>query len=130
MIVEEVGQMVGNQVLAGDPEINWIPELKLSSHFAQFLFGNAAFGREFRVLKKDVIPDFIRHLFWLNPQFVVAVVSTEGLALQEVGDCVVRHVDGGIRQRFNQPLFIPKGKNNVLICSDLYLLETLNVSQK
>ncbi len=96
MIVEEVCQMVGNQVLAGDSKINWIPELKLSSHFVQFLFGDAAFGRERRVLEKDVIPDFIRHLFWPNLKFVVAVISAEGLTLQEVSDCIVRHVYRGI----------------------------------
>ncbi len=96
VVVEEVGQMVRNQVLARDPEINRIPELKLAPHFVQFLFGDAAFGRERRVLEKDVIPDFVRHLFWLNLKFVVAVISAEGLTLQEVSDCIVRHVYRGI----------------------------------
>ncbi len=119
VVVEEVGQMVRNQILARDPEINRIPELKLAPHFVQFLFGDAAFGRERRVLEKDVIPDFVSHLIWLDLKCVVAVVSAERLALQEVSNCVVRHVDGGIRQRFNQPLFVPEERKKISLSNGI-----------
>ena len=81
MIVKEVGQMIGHQILARDSEIDWIPILKLSSHFLQFFFCDAAFFGKRRSLEKDVIPDLVGHLLRADLELVVVALAAEGVAL-------------------------------------------------
>ena len=37
VIVQIVGEMIGDQILAGDPQIHRVPKLKLSSHPVQLI---------------------------------------------------------------------------------------------
>ena len=108
MVVEEVGQMVGHQVLSRDSQVDRVPVLELPPHGLQLLPGDPAFGRQRRVLEEDEIPDFVGHLLRADLESVVAAVASEGVALQEVRDAVVGHVDGRVGQRLDQPTLVPE----------------------
>ena len=66
MIVQEKGEMIGNEIFAADTEVKRVKVLKLSPHTLQSLFWNTRLGG--KVLRQlsaaeDVIPDFVNHLF-------------------------------------------------------------------
>ena len=108
VVVEEVGQVVGHQVLSRDSQVDRVPVLELPPHGLQLLPGDPAFGRQRRVLEEDEIPDFVGHLLRADLESVVAAVASEGVALQEVRDAVVGHVDGRVGQRLDQPTLVPE----------------------
>lgn len=107
MVVEEVRQVVGHQILSGDPEVDGVPILELLPHGVQFFFRDAALSGKRRFLEEDVVPDLVRHLLGADLEQVVGPVAAEGVALQEVGDGVVGHVDRGVGEGFDEPLFVP-----------------------
>ena len=63
MIVEIVRKMVRHKVLAGCPQIDWIPPLKLCFQSVKYGLGQTWVGRYRSVFEVDVVPDVKRHVF-------------------------------------------------------------------
>jgi len=91
-VVEELeGEVVGDEVLCRKPVVIGVPVTELLSHLDEFLTPGmtGAFLPEEEVVK-DLGRQFFRREF-----------------LQMMGDRVIRHVDGGIAQWFDEPVRIP-----------------------
>lgn len=55
---------------------------------------------------KDVVPILDGHIF--SGDVESTTLPSVEITLEEVGDSVVGHVDGGVTQRFDEVLFIPR----------------------
>lgn len=62
VVVDEVGQVVGDEVLAGDPQVHGVPVLKLRLKLVQGGAGDAGRLGERLALVEDVVPNLSRHL--------------------------------------------------------------------
>lgn len=63
MVVDEVGEMVGHQVLARAPHVHWVPELELSPEFQEDTLLDSGLG-VLGILEEDVVPDFRGQVGW------------------------------------------------------------------
>jgi len=104
MVVERHGEMVSDEILGRDSQIQRIPVLEVFSEYSQFIFRDSA--RLVRSIKEDVIPSITSQVFMLNTK--KTRLSTFKITLDEMSNSVVRHVDSGIRERFDQELGVAR----------------------
>jgi len=104
MIVKGHGEMVSDEILGGDSQIQRIPVLEVFSEDSQFIFRNSA--RLIRSIKEDVVPSVSGQIFMLDSE--ETSLSTFKITLDEVSNSVVSHVDGRIRERFDQELGVAR----------------------
>mmetsp|Transcript_66053 Transcript_66053/g.157952 ORF Transcript_66053/g.157952 Transcript_66053/m.157952 type:complete len:222 (-) Transcript_66053:1837-2502(-) len=105
MVVERHGEMVLNEVLAGNPQVHGVPELELFVHALQDLLLDLGLLRH-GPLEEDVVPHLIRKVAWFDPLWA-ALRAINDTSLENMGNSVVGHVDGAVRQRFDQELLVP-----------------------
>eukprot|EP00128_Syssomonas_multiformis_P013492 Colp12_sorted_trinity150504_noHs@29463 len=104
--VEGEGEVVRNEILAGHTQIHRVPEPELIPETIQSL------DRNLRVLggcgtQEDVVPNFSGQLISTDVGGARAR-AIQNTPLQQMCDCVVRHIDGRIRQGLDQVLLIPR----------------------
>lgn len=63
MVVQVIGQVVGNQVFARHTNVHRVPVLELPSQLLEVHFRDVSLG-ERRRLEEDKVPDFFSHLLW------------------------------------------------------------------
>eukprot|EP00123_Amoebidium_parasiticum_P011674 comp20847_c0_seq1/m.27563 comp20847_c0_seq1/g.27563 ORF comp20847_c0_seq1/g.27563 comp20847_c0_seq1/m.27563 type:complete len:511 (+) comp20847_c0_seq1:856-2388(+) len=103
--VEEECQMVANQILAAAAQIHRVPVLELTTHGLKRAQGDVRL--RLRGIEVDVVPHSTGHLLGPNAGRGRAG-PVKGSTMKEVGHGVVCHVDGGVRERLNQILGVPR----------------------
>mmetsp|Transcript_18986 Transcript_18986/g.64402 ORF Transcript_18986/g.64402 Transcript_18986/m.64402 type:complete len:699 (-) Transcript_18986:775-2871(-) len=109
VVVQAHGQVVGDEVLGRNAQVHGVPVLELALEHRQLLLRNAAarLGRE-RPAEEHVVEARVRQLGRFHAQGPRALAHNVALALEEVRDGVVGHVDGGVRERLDDPLVVPR----------------------
>mmetsp|Transcript_121739 Transcript_121739/g.289416 ORF Transcript_121739/g.289416 Transcript_121739/m.289416 type:complete len:287 (-) Transcript_121739:586-1446(-) len=107
MVVKCHGQVILDQVLPGDPEVHGVPEPELFAHLVQSLLRDlAVLG--VRPVQEDKVPHFIRQIRRLDAGRAALLPIQVALTVQQVGNGVVGHVDGTVRQGLDDELLIPR----------------------
>ena len=60
--------MVGHEILAGNSQIDGVPEAEFPFQEIQLVTTDRRFSGERRIFEENVVPDFVRHLIYLNTQ--------------------------------------------------------------
>lgn len=103
-VIEEThGQVILNQILSGSSQVKRIPISEGFSELVNLLFRNLDLIGVGSV-QEDVVPEFSVHLFRGNVQ--LASLRTNDIALEQMNDSVVSHIDGGIGKRFDKVILI------------------------
>ena len=92
MVEELEGEVVGDQVFCREPVIVRVPVQELFPHGIEFLLLGEVWGF---FPEEDVVKDFGGEEFWID-------------FTDFVGDGVIRHVDGRIRERFDELCRVPR----------------------
>ena len=108
VVVQGHGQVIGDQILGADPQVHGIPVPELGSHLVERVGGNVALLGQWSIAE-NVIEDFFGKIGGIDlARRLVLVAGQIVSALQRIGDGVVGHVDGTVRQAFNDPDRIPR----------------------
>lgn len=103
--VDTEGQVVRDQVLSRRPDIHRVEVLVVVLELGGlFLFERLTLGEG--SVSEDVSPNLISHLISGDTERS-HFVAVDTALVEQVGDGVVRHVDGGVAQRFNEELRVP-----------------------
>lgn len=103
--VNPEGQVVGDKILTGRSDVERIKVVEMVLELSGLLGVDRAVGRELTV-SEDILPDLVGHLLRGNAKR--AGVLAEHVLVKEVGDSVVGHVDGGVRERLDKPDRVPR----------------------
>mmetsp|Transcript_3412 Transcript_3412/g.5765 ORF Transcript_3412/g.5765 Transcript_3412/m.5765 type:complete len:309 (+) Transcript_3412:1259-2185(+) len=97
--------MVPDQVLARHPQVEGVPVLELPPHRVQLLLRHFAALLVVSPLE-DVLPAAVAHVLSLDADGS-HLRAVDDSSLEVVGDGVVGHVDGGVREGLDLELFVP-----------------------
>mmetsp|Transcript_289 Transcript_289/g.712 ORF Transcript_289/g.712 Transcript_289/m.712 type:complete len:283 (-) Transcript_289:491-1339(-) len=103
VVVEAEGEMVLDQVFSRDTEVEGVPIVELRLHLVKRFLGDVGLWQV--AINEDVVPHLRGHVLRSNSALVGSVHLS---LLEDVGDCVVGHVDRGIRQGLDKVLLIPR----------------------
>jgi len=92
VVIQRHDKVVVQQVLAGDTEVEGVPELKLATHALEDLLRDAN-GLLVGSIEEDVVEEIVRELLGLDLG-LTHLRTVENATLEEVGDGVVGHIDG------------------------------------
>ena len=109
VVVQPEGQVVGDEILAGDTDVEGIEVLELAAHRVESLLGDAGLGDQVvgqLGAAEDVVPDLVNHL--LSANVALTLLATEEVLVQPVSDSVVGHVDGRVRKRLDKEVVVPR----------------------
>mmetsp|Transcript_18649 Transcript_18649/g.34838 ORF Transcript_18649/g.34838 Transcript_18649/m.34838 type:complete len:453 (+) Transcript_18649:721-2079(+) len=109
MVVETHGQMVGDQVSGRHSKVHGVPVLELGAHGQQLALADGAISGVCLVQEYEV-EHAIAQLTGQNLVLGASALATEvaAFALQQVCNSIVSHVDGGVGQRLNHELLVPR----------------------
>lgn len=99
------GQVVRDKILTGRSDVERVEVVEVVLELSSLLGIDRAVGRELTV-SEDVFPDLIGHLLRGNTKRTG--VLAEHVFVEEVGDSVVGHVDGRVRERLDKPDRVPR----------------------
>lgn len=105
MDVDAEGEMVGDEILSRRSDVERIEVVILPLHHIYLLFRDCRVCRP-RLITINIIPDCICHLFRCDTEGARRA-AVDG-ALEEVGEGVVGHVNGGVGEGFDEELWVPR----------------------
>ena len=109
VVVQPEGQVVGDEILAGDTDVEGVEVLELAAHGVESLLGDAGLGDQVvgqLGAAEDVIPDLVDHL--LSANVALALLAAEEILVQPVSDGVVGHVDCRVGKRLDKEVVVPR----------------------
>lgn len=109
MDIEEEREMVGDKVLARYSKIKWIPLLELPPHRLQAGLRDFAGGHSLIYeisSSKDIVPDFISHLFGFDIQQSRCIA--ENVLVEEVSGGVICDIYSAVFETFDKKLRVPR----------------------
>lgn len=104
MVVEEESEMVGNEIFTGYTSIEGVPILKRMAKTFERGSGDGSLQNRFS--EKDIIPDFVNHVF--GGYIGGPKCGSFDVRVEEVCNGVIGHINCRIRERFDDILGIPR----------------------
>mmetsp|Transcript_6261 Transcript_6261/g.10189 ORF Transcript_6261/g.10189 Transcript_6261/m.10189 type:complete len:687 (-) Transcript_6261:112-2172(-) len=98
--------MVTDQILARNSQVHGVPVLELVAHLHQLLLGHGAALLGVSTLAEHEVPALGSQVFGLDTEGS-NLRAVDAVSMEQAGNGVVGHVDGGVGQRLDDVLSVP-----------------------